>query len=82
MEDRDSAQAIIQQFNGYQLPGANLPLQVRFADSLAQKKLKGTARKRMWRTREFASIGGVSLSNDLRSVTRVIALVLTGRCNR
>ncbi|CAG8569009.1 5730_t:CDS:2 [Diversispora eburnea] len=61
MEDRDSALAIIQKFNGYQLPGANLPLQVRFADSLAQKKLKGqTARKRMWRTtREFAaSLGG------------------------
>ncbi|CAG8462500.1 5363_t:CDS:2 [Paraglomus brasilianum] len=64
MEDRDSAQAIIQQFNGYQLPGANLPLQVRFADSLAQKKLKGTARKRMWRTREFASIGGVPVTPE------------------
>lgn len=64
MEDRDSALAIIQKFNGYQLQGANLPLQVRFADSLAQKKLKGqTARKRMWRTtREFAaSLGGVSI---------------------
>jgi len=58
MEDRDSALAIIHKFNGYQLPGANLPLQVRFADSLAQKKLKGTARKRMWRAREFASLGG------------------------
>ncbi|CAG8747770.1 24609_t:CDS:2, partial [Racocetra persica] len=59
MEDRDSALAIIQKFNGYQLPGANLPLQVRFADSLAQKKLKGqTAKRRMWRTREFPSLGG------------------------
>ncbi|CAG8677059.1 11675_t:CDS:2, partial [Racocetra fulgida] len=56
---RDSALAIIQKFNGYQLPGANLPLQVRFADSLAQKKLKGqTAKRRMWRTREFPSLGG------------------------
>ncbi|KAG9301296.1 hypothetical protein G9A89_012680 [Geosiphon pyriformis] len=27
MEDRDSALAIIQKFNGYQLPGASLPLQ-------------------------------------------------------
>lgn len=61
MEDRDSALAIIQKFNGYQLPGASLPLQVRFADSLEQKKLKGqTARKRMWKAREFASLGGVS----------------------
>ncbi|GBC00261.1 hypothetical protein RclHR1_00380029 [Rhizophagus clarus] len=59
MEDRDSALAIIQKFNGYQLNGANLPLQVRFADSLEQKKLKGqTARKRMWKAREFASLGG------------------------
>ncbi|CAG8678985.1 23869_t:CDS:2 [Dentiscutata erythropus] len=60
MEDRDSALAIIQKFNGYQLTGANLPLQVRFADSLAQKKLKGqTAKRRMWRTtREFQSLGG------------------------
>jgi|SRR6266542_5126104 len=63
MEDRDSALAIIQKFNGHQLPGAGLPLQVRFADSLAQKKLKGqTAKRRMWRTRgEFASLGGVSI---------------------
>ncbi|CAG8577148.1 12297_t:CDS:2 [Acaulospora morrowiae] len=58
MEDRDSALAIIQKFNGHQLPGASLPLQVRFADSLAQKKLKGqTAKKRMWRSREFP-LGG------------------------
>jgi len=63
MEDRDSALAIIQKFNGYQLPGASLPLQVRFADSLEQKKLKGqTARKRMWRAREFASLGGRLMS--------------------
>lgn len=63
MEDRDSALAIIQKFNGYQLPGAGLPLQVRFADSLEQKKLKGqTARKRMWRAREFASLGGRIMS--------------------
>ncbi|CAG8573358.1 9129_t:CDS:2 [Funneliformis mosseae] len=63
MEDRDSALAIIQKFNGHQLPGAGLPLQVRFADSLAQKKLKGqTAKKRMWRAREFASLGGQIMS--------------------
>ena len=63
MEDRDSALAIIQKFNGFQLPGASLPLQVRFADSLEQKKLKGqTAKRRMWRTRgEYASLGGVSI---------------------
>ncbi|CAJ0834836.1 12661_t:CDS:2 [Entrophospora sp. SA101] len=63
MEDRDSALEIIKKFNGYQLPGASLPLQVRFADSLAQKKLKGqTAKKRTWRTRDFTSLGGRIIS--------------------
>jgi hypothetical protein len=42
MNDRESALAIIQKFNGQTLPGSPGPLQVRFADSIAQKKLKGS----------------------------------------
>jgi len=53
MVDRESALAIIQKFNGFILPGSSVPLQVRFADSMAQKKLKNqTQRKRVWRAQE------------------------------
>lgn len=53
MIDRESALAIIQKFNGFILPGSSVPLQVRFADSIAQKKLKNqTQRKRVWRAQE------------------------------
>ena len=53
MIDRESALAIIQKFNGFILPGSSVPLQVRFADSMAQKKLKSqTQRKRVWRAQE------------------------------
>ncbi|KAI7902589.1 uncharacterized protein BX663DRAFT_486402 [Cokeromyces recurvatus] len=39
--NRPSAMAIIEKFNGYSISGSSLaPLQVRFADSPAQKKLK------------------------------------------
>ncbi|OZJ02578.1 hypothetical protein BZG36_04187 [Bifiguratus adelaidae] len=51
MSDRPSAQAIITKFNGHTLPDSSVPLQVRFADSLAQKRLKGqTAKRRMFRS--------------------------------
>ncbi|KAJ3309349.1 hypothetical protein HDU76_003650 [Blyttiomyces sp. JEL0837] len=40
MEARDAAVSVIEALNGTQLPGAVQPLQVRFADSVAQKKLK------------------------------------------
>ncbi|ORY94782.1 hypothetical protein BCR43DRAFT_333044 [Syncephalastrum racemosum] len=54
MADRDSAVAIIEKFNGQTVMGSSAPLQVRFADSPAQKKLKNqTARKRMFRPRDF-----------------------------
>ncbi|KAI9592379.1 hypothetical protein BDF19DRAFT_388424 [Syncephalis fuscata] len=53
MESRDSAVAVIQKFNGFVMPGSSLPLQARFADSPAQKKLKGQlARKRIWKGRD------------------------------
>ncbi|KAG2223049.1 hypothetical protein INT45_008250 [Circinella minor] len=50
LADRSSAVAIIEKFNGQSIPGSSAPLQVRFADSPAQKKLKNqTARKKMFR---------------------------------
>ena len=58
LEDRSSAVAIIEKFNGQTIPGSSAPLQVRFADSPAQKKLKNqTARKKMFRPpRDFQSM--------------------------
>ncbi|KAI8139759.1 hypothetical protein BJV82DRAFT_646056 [Fennellomyces sp. T-0311] len=54
MSDRASAVAIIERFNGQTVLGSSAPLQVRFADSPAQKKLKNqTARKRILRPRDF-----------------------------
>ncbi|KAI8082683.1 uncharacterized protein B0P05DRAFT_578814 [Gilbertella persicaria] len=38
--DRPSASAIIEKFNGHSISGSSAPLQVRFADSPAQKRLK------------------------------------------
>lgn len=59
MSDRSAAISVIETFNGHTLPGSNVPLQVRFADSLAQKRLKGqTARKRVWRARDFQPMTG------------------------
>ncbi|KAI9284315.1 hypothetical protein BC943DRAFT_338262 [Umbelopsis sp. AD052] len=59
MSDRSAAISVIETFNGHTLPGSNVPLQVRFADSLAQKRLKGqTARKRVWRARDFQPMAG------------------------
>ncbi|RCH84589.1 hypothetical protein CU097_000605, partial [Rhizopus azygosporus] len=40
MTDREAAVAIIEKFNGHVIEGSSAPLQVRFADSPAQKKLK------------------------------------------
>lgn len=59
MSDRASAIAIIEKFNGQTVEGSSAPLQVRFADSPAQKKLKNqTARKRMIRPRDFQAMAG------------------------
>lgn len=38
--DRHSASIIIEKYNGLSIDGSSAPLQVRFADSPAQKKLK------------------------------------------
>ncbi|KAL1919009.1 uncharacterized protein VTP21DRAFT_2390 [Calcarisporiella thermophila] len=50
MVDRQSADAIIQKYSGVTLSGASAPLQARFADSAAQKKLKDqVVKRRMWK---------------------------------
>ncbi|KAI9226188.1 MAG: hypothetical protein DHS80DRAFT_19129 [Piptocephalis tieghemiana] len=70
--DRESALAVIQKFNGFTLSGAALPLQVRFADSIAQKKLKSqTQRKRVWKARE-APVGEVCPTSSFLSKMLVI----------
>lgn len=47
MIDRAAAVAIIEKFNGHILEGTSVPLQVRFADSPAQKQFKNqTTRKK------------------------------------
>ncbi|KAG1047647.1 hypothetical protein G6F43_009914 [Rhizopus delemar] len=46
MTDREAASAIIEKFNGYVIEGSSAPLQVRFADSPAQKKLKNQSATR------------------------------------
>ncbi|KAI7871872.1 hypothetical protein BDF14DRAFT_1759906 [Spinellus fusiger] len=59
LTDRDSAATIIEKYNGFSVAGSSAPLQVRFADSPAQKKLKNqTTRKRIFRPREFQSMNG------------------------
>ncbi|KAI9018130.1 hypothetical protein CLU79DRAFT_761875 [Phycomyces nitens] len=59
LSDRGSAMTIIEKFSGFSIPGSSAPLQVRFADSPAQKKLKNqTARKRMFRPRDFQTMPG------------------------
>ncbi|KAI9032079.1 hypothetical protein DFJ74DRAFT_321286 [Hyaloraphidium curvatum] len=45
-ETRDDAVRAIEKFNGLTLPGGTAPLQVRFSDSPAQKKLKVAAAQR------------------------------------
>lgn len=56
MCDRESAEAIIANFDNSPIgeETGNLPLQVRFADSQSQKRLKAvTQRRRQWRAREY-----------------------------
>lgn len=57
MTDREAADAVIEQWNGKSYPGSDIPLQVRFADTPMQKKLKNvTARRRSWRAKEYNSL--------------------------
>ncbi|KAI8976947.1 hypothetical protein BDB01DRAFT_727084 [Pilobolus umbonatus] len=58
LADRASASAIIEKFNGYSMTGSSASLQVRFADSPAQKRLKNqTSRKLKPTTRELFPCG-------------------------
>ncbi|KAI8987192.1 hypothetical protein BDB01DRAFT_784971 [Pilobolus umbonatus] len=62
LSDRYASAAIIEKFNGLVIEGSSAPLQVRFADSPAQKKLKNqTTRRRMIRPREFQPMAGFSM---------------------
>lgn len=55
MGDREAASAIIDKFSGHNIEGSSAPLQVRFADSPAQKKLKSqSARRRVVRHQPLA----------------------------
>ncbi|KXS20075.1 hypothetical protein M427DRAFT_401537 [Gonapodya prolifera JEL478] len=58
-DTRETAQSVIESFHGVILPGGTAPLQVRFADSLAQKQLKGevAGRRRDVRLREGEHTG-------------------------
>ncbi|CCG81240.2 Sporulation-specific protein 5 [Taphrina deformans PYCC 5710] len=61
LADRNSAEAVIDKFDNTCLAGSpdDLPLQVRFADSPNQKRLKGqTQRRRQWRAREYNLLTG------------------------
>ncbi|KAG4305545.1 hypothetical protein PORY_001101 [Pneumocystis oryctolagi] len=65
MSDREAADAIIENFDGKKLPGSTMPLQVRYADSPSQKRLKGqTARRRLWRAREYNALTGRAVIDD------------------
>ncbi|KTW28434.1 hypothetical protein T552_01697 [Pneumocystis carinii B80] len=65
MSDREAADAIIENFDGKKLPGAAMPLQVRYADSPSQKRLKGqTVSRRLWRAREYNVLTGRSIIDD------------------
>ncbi|CAO3626609.1 unnamed protein product [Cunninghamella blakesleeana] len=69
LTDRLSAQTIIDKFNGQTIAGSSAALQVRFADSPAQKKLKHqTARKRIFKTHsphDYQSMTAISLNHPV-----------------
>lgn len=61
MCDRESAEAIIAKFDNTPIPGngTGLSLQIRFADSPSQKRLKNqTQKRRLWRAREYNILTG------------------------
>ncbi|KAI9311927.1 hypothetical protein BX666DRAFT_1881305 [Dichotomocladium elegans] len=80
MSDRASAQAIIEKFNGRSIEGSSAPLQVRFADSPAQKKLKSqTARKRTFRSpRDFQSMSAGFQPSLPAPMAAAIAAAMSG----
>ncbi|ORZ10495.1 hypothetical protein BCR42DRAFT_422506 [Absidia repens] len=72
MCDRLAAISIIERFSGHVIAGSSASLQVRFADSPAQKNLKNqtTTRKRVIRPREFQSMSaGFSSMQHMMPIT-------------
>ncbi|KAI9467801.1 MAG: hypothetical protein EXX96DRAFT_492983 [Benjaminiella poitrasii] len=70
LTDREAASAVIEKFNGEIIHGSSAPLQVRFADSPAQKRLKNqTARRRMVRPREFQSMAATLAIRPMMPIT-------------
>lgn len=67
MSDRLAANSIIERFNGHVIAGSSASLQVRYADSPAQKKLKHqTARKRLFKSAspcDYQSMTAVTLGH-------------------
>ncbi|CEP12843.1 hypothetical protein [Parasitella parasitica] len=62
LTDREAAAAIIERFNGHVIEGSSAPLQVRFADSPAQKKLKNqTGKRKVIRPREFPPMAAFTM---------------------
>lgn len=56
-ESRDICDEIIKKFHGKPVGAENLPLQVRYADTSAQKRLKATTtKKRQYRANEYNNI--------------------------
>ncbi|EEB09095.1 meiotic RNA-binding protein 1 [Schizosaccharomyces japonicus yFS275] len=54
MQDRDTAEKTIEEFNGHIISQELPQLLIRFADSPEQKSFKGrTQKRRMWRAREY-----------------------------
>ncbi|KAJ3034073.1 hypothetical protein HDV00_005471 [Rhizophlyctis rosea] len=57
LETHESAQQMIDRYNGAMLPGSIQPLQVRYADSVAQKRLKTQQAQRKQRGMSFGGGG-------------------------
>lgn len=70
MQDRKTAEDIINKFNNFVLDPALPPLQIRFADSTDQKKFKGqTQKRRLWRAREYSVLTkGMTANNAFSKV--------------
>lgn len=62
MVDRESAEAVIETLNNVSISEDQEPLQVRYADSTSQKRLKQqTAKRRQYRAQEYSALTSNSL---------------------
>ena len=60
LESHESAQAMIDQYNGARLPNSTQPLQVRYADNAQQKRQKTMQMARKQRSFQSGSFGASS----------------------